>query len=190
VRLNPNLPSKLEETITKALEKDRNLRYQHASEIRTDLQRLKRDTDSGRSAATIGDELQAPRKYHRVGWAMATGASMILVIGLVVGSWLFQTRKVHALKATDTVVLADFTNKTGDAVFDDTLKQALSVSLAQSPFLNILSEEKMRSTLKLMGRSADEPLPPGAARDLCQRTGSAAVFAARSPLWAASTCWV
>jgi tetratricopeptide (TPR) repeat protein len=99
-----------------------------------------------------------------------------VVVGLALGSWLYFSRKVHALKATDTVVLADFANKTGDAVFDDTLKQALSVSLAQSPFLNILSDTKVRNTLKLMGHSPGDPLPPDVARDLCQRTGSAAVF--------------
>jgi tetratricopeptide (TPR) repeat protein len=100
-----------------------------------------------------------------------------VLLGLALGGWLFFSRKVHALKATDTVVLADFTNKTADPVFDDTLKQALSVSLAQSPFLNILSDAKVRSTLKLMGRSPGAPLSPDVARDLCQRTGSAAVFA-------------
>ena len=176
VRLNPNLPSKLEETITKALEKDRNLRYQHASEIHTDLQRLKRDTDSGCSAAAGAGQLYPTPKFFALPrWAAAAGALVVLFV-LVLGGWLFFSRNVHALKATDTVVLADFTNKTGDAVFDDTLKQALSVSLAQSPFLNILSDAKVRNTMKLMGHSPDAPLPPVVARDLCQRTGSAAVF--------------
>ena len=174
VRLNPNLPSKLEETITKALEKDRNLRYQHASEIRTDLERLKRDTDSGRSAGA--GQLSPTHKFFALPrWAAAAGG-LVVLLALTLGGWLFFSRKVHALKASDTVVLADFTNKTADPVFDDTLKQALSVSLAQSPFLNILSEAKARNTLQLMGRSPGDPLPPDVARDLCQRTGSAAVF--------------
>jgi serine/threonine protein kinase/Flp pilus assembly protein TadD len=176
VRLNPNLPSKLEETITKALEKDRNLRYQHASEIRADLERLKRDTDSGRSAAASAGQLSPTPKFFALPrWAAAAG-TLVVLLALTLGGWLFFSRKVHALKAGDTVVLADFTNKTADPVFDDTLKQALSVSLAQSPFLNILSEAKARNTLQLMGRSPGDPLPPDVARDLCQRTGSAAVF--------------
>ncbi|MGH9712473.1 MAG: protein kinase domain-containing protein [Candidatus Acidiferrales bacterium] len=177
VRLNPDVPAKLEELINKALEKDRKLRYQSAADMRTDLQRIRRDTESGRSAATGADQVRPAAKFFALpSWAAMTSAVVVL-LGLALGGWLYFSRKVHALKATDTVVLADFTNKTGDAVFDDTLKQALSVSLAQSPFLNILSDAKVRSTLKLMGRSPGDALPAEVARDLCQRTGSAAVFA-------------
>jgi serine/threonine protein kinase/tetratricopeptide (TPR) repeat protein len=198
VRLNPDIPAKLEDVIHKALEKDRNLRYQHASDMRTDLQRLKRDTESGRSAVASAEpeatgSTPAASRAVAPPAAQASSASAVetqtrpvkrfaivgtavVVVGLALGSWLYFSRNVNALKATDTVVLADFTNKTGDAVFDDTLKQALSVSLAQSPFLNILSDEKVQSTLKLMGRAPGDPLSPDVARDLCQRTGSAAVF--------------
>jgi len=104
---------------------------------------------------------------------LAVGAAVV-VVGLAVGGWLYFVRRTHALSATDTVVLADFTNKTNDTVFDDTLKQGLSVELSQSPFLNILSDQKVRETLKLMGRSPDERLTPDVARDLCQRAGSKA----------------
>jgi serine/threonine protein kinase/tetratricopeptide (TPR) repeat protein len=176
VRLNPDIPAKLEEVINKALEKDRKLRYRSAADMRTDLQRIRRDTESGRTAAVgeAGSGTRTAKSSAR--WKIIAPIAAVLILGFVAGGWLFFSRRVHALKTTDTVVLADFTNKTGDAVFDDTLKQALSVSLAQSPFLNILSDTKVRSTLKLMGRSPGDPLPPDLARDLCQRTGSAAVF--------------
>jgi len=172
VRLNPDLPPKLEETVNKALEKDKKLRYQSAADIRTDLQRLKRDSDTTRSAAATAQvESKSARKSIR--WAAVAGAT-ILAIGLAVGGWLFFSRKAHALTDKDTIVLADFTNTTGDPVFDDTPRQALSVALNQSPFLNVLSDSKMAATLKLMTRPRDTKLTPDVARELCQRAGSKA----------------
>ena len=174
VRLNPDLPPKLEEIINKALEKERKLRYQNAAEIRTDLQRLKRDSDSGRSAVTASEAgLKPARKSIR--WAMVT-AAIVLVIGLVVGGWLVFTRRAHALTEKDTVVLADFTNTTGDAVFDGTLRQGLSVQLEQSPFLSIISDQQIQQTLRMMDQKPDAKLTPDIARELCQRTESAAVL--------------
>ena len=167
-RLNPDLPPKLEEVINKALDKDKKLRYQSAADIRTDLQRLKRDTESGRTATATS---HAELKTTRFGWAAVAGAS-ILVVGLALGGWLFFSRKAHALTDKDTIVLADFTNTTGDPVFDDTPRQALSVALNQSPFLNVLSDSKMAATLKLMTRQPDTKLTPDVARELCQRAGS------------------
>jgi serine/threonine protein kinase/predicted Zn-dependent protease len=175
VRLNPDLPPKLEEIINKALEKDPKLRYQSAAEIRTDLQRLKRDSDSGRAAVAASEVGSRPAwKFNR--WGAVTGAAMLL-IGLAVGGWLFFSRKAHALTDKDTIVLADFTNTTGDAVFDDTLKQALAVGLEQSPFLNVLSEDKVRKTLQEMTHSPDERLTRDLAREVCERAGSKAYLA-------------
>jgi len=98
-----------------------------------------------------------------------------LVAMVIVGSlssWLIFGRKAHALSEADTIVLADFDNKTGDAVFDDTLRQGLSVQLEQSPFLSMISESKINQTLKLMGRPAGDRLTPEVTREVCQRTGS------------------
>jgi serine/threonine protein kinase/tetratricopeptide (TPR) repeat protein len=171
VRLNPDVPPKLEEIINKALEKDRNLRYQHASEMRTDLQRLKRDSESGRSAAA-----EAPAA--RVGklWKIAVP---VLLVALLVGGGLYYRSNQQSKRLTDkdTIVLADFDNKTGDAIFDDTLKTALNVSLRQSPFLSVLSDQQVAETLKLMTRPADTKLTPAVTRELCLRAGSKAYIA-------------
>ena len=174
VRLNPDISAKLEDVINKALEKDRKLRYQSAAEIRTDLQRQKRDSDSGWApAATAAVELKPALKSIR--WAAVTGAT-ILVAALAVGGWLFFSRKAHALTDKDTIVLADFTNTTGDPVFDGTLRQGLSVQLEQSPFLSIISDPQIQQTLQMMGEKPDARLTPAIARELCQRIGSAAVL--------------
>jgi tetratricopeptide (TPR) repeat protein len=177
VRLNLDLPAKLEETINKALEKDRKLRYQSAAEIRTDLQRVKRESDLGRAAVAPAEAwVKSALKSTRFRWVAATGAAIVL-IGLAVSGWLLFSPKTHALTDKDTIVLADFTNTTGDTIFDDTLKQALATEIQQSPFFNILSDRKVDETLKLMGRTADQGLDEKTALDLCQRTGSKAVLA-------------
>ncbi len=178
VRLNPDLPPKLEEIINKALEKDRKLRYQSAADIRADLQRLKRDLDSGRStpltadAGTISAPI-VPTSPRRLRWAAIVGAGFV-AMGLTVGSWLFFSRKAHALTDKDTIVLADFTNTTGDTVFDGTLRQGLSVQLEQSPFLSLIPEGRIQDTLRLMGQHPSARLTPEIARNLCQRVGSKA----------------
>jgi hypothetical protein len=99
-----------------------------------------------------------------------------LVIGLAVGGRFFFPRKAHALTDKDTIVLADFTNTTGDTVFDGTLRQGLSVQLDQSPFLRIISDQQIQPTLQMMGQKPGAKLTPEIARELCQRTGSAAVL--------------
>ncbi len=167
--VNSRIPKEVESIITKALEKDRCLRYQHASDIRTDLQRLKRDTGSHRSAASEV-RLVAPKTEHSK-WIVS--AVVVLAI-LATGGYFLSHRPTVNLTDKDTVVLADFSNSTGDAVFDDTLKTALSVALQQSPFLNVLSDSKVAKTLKLMTRPADTKLTPDVVRELCQRAGSKA----------------
>jgi tetratricopeptide (TPR) repeat protein/predicted Ser/Thr protein kinase len=172
VRLNPDLPTDLERIINKCLEKDRNLRYQHAADIRTDLQRLKRDTEPARTPAA---SRAGARTYLRMHWKV-TFSVALAVAALAVGGYYYLQRPPK-LTEKDTIVLADFTNTTGDAVFDDTLKTALSVALLQSPFLNLLSDDRVGATLKLMTRPASTPLTPEVTREVCQRTHSKAYIA-------------
>jgi eukaryotic-like serine/threonine-protein kinase len=176
MELNPKVPPRLQEIINKSLEKDRNLRYQHASEIRSDLQRLKRDSASGQLPVTgAGSVPTTPGSKTQ--WRTIAPVAAILILGAAIAMWLTRAQKVQALSATDTVVLGDFSNTTGDGVFDDTLRQGLDVQLQQSPFLSIISRERMRQTLRLMNQPPDARLTPGIARDLCQRLGSKAYIA-------------
>jgi tetratricopeptide (TPR) repeat protein/predicted Ser/Thr protein kinase len=170
VRLNPDLPPKLDDVINKCLEKDRNLRYQHASEVRTDVQRLKRDSDSRNLVAMA--ETATDARNRRVLWI--TGA-LVVVVAAVAASY-FLSRRPAKLTEKDTVVLADFVNTTGDPVFDGALRQGFSSQLEQSPFLNLLSDDRVGQTLSLMGKPKDTRLTPELARELCQRTASTAVL--------------
>src|ERR1700728_1520613 len=171
VRLNPYVPARLEEIISKCLEKDRDLRYQHSSEIRADLQRLKRDIESNKSSAVV--EAGLAIRTGRTPWMIAAVA--LFAVAVIVGYPYFH--RIPKLTDEDTIVVTDFANATGDPVFDDTLKTALSVSLNQSPFLNVLSDNKVASTLKLMTRPSDTRFVPDVARELCQRAGSKAYIA-------------
>ena len=165
VRLRVEASPELERIISKCLETDRDLRYQHAADLRTDLERLTPDRARRRPVA-----LRCP-----VGRA---GASSLLP------AWQRQSssaRYIFAPRAAtltdkDTIVLAEFTNTTGDPVFDDTLRQGLAVQLQQSPFLSLVSDERIRRTLPLMNQPADARLTPDVARVVCVRTGGAAVL--------------
>jgi serine/threonine protein kinase/tetratricopeptide (TPR) repeat protein len=173
VRLNHDVPDELERIINRALEKDRNLRYQHASDMRAELQRLKRDTESGRTSAAGSSTVavpEAPVAGRRNLWKIAVPA--VLVVALSAGGLYYRSHQTKPLSDKDTIVLADFANSTGDAVFDDTLKTALSVSLRQSPFLNVLSDSEVAKTLQQMTRPASTKLTPEIARELCLRAGS------------------
>src|SRR5438874_2128962 len=207
VRLNPEVPAELERIINKSLEKDRKLRYQTASDLRADLERLKRDSDSSRTAVVAAEEpvglpgsgavatpFQSPSKGTAVAaqtpasgtsvagpsrftrrWWLGAATALIVVLGLAAGTFLYMHRE-RQLTEKDSIVLSDFVNTTGDPVFDGTLKQALAVQLEQSPFLNIFPGERVRETLRYMGRSADERIIPDVARQVCQREDIKAVM--------------
>ena len=176
LRLNPDLPPKLEEIINKALEKDRKLRYQNAVDMRADLQRLKRHSDSGRSAeVAAGASVKSATKSRGIRRAVMSFVAILIVI-LAAGGWLFFSRRAHALTDKDTIVLADFANSTGDPVFDGTLRQGLAVQLEQSPFLSLVPEDRVQQALRMMSQPADAHLTPQLAREVCQRTASAAVL--------------
>jgi serine/threonine protein kinase/tetratricopeptide (TPR) repeat protein len=209
VRLNPDLPAKLEDVINKAIEKDRNLRYQHAADIRADLQRLKRDTGSGRAVSATSDSSPAvsapevqgsrpiapPSGSHPVSpstsvaaassnavpitetnaiaakksWKLLGAVALVSLAAVLGGGYYLRSRSSAKLTEKDSVLLADFVNTTGDAVFDGTLKQALAVQLEQSPYLNIVPDQTVRKVLQFMGRGKDERVTGSVAREICER---------------------
>ncbi len=199
VRLNPELPTKLEDIINKALEKDRNLRYQHASEMRTDLQRVKRDTDSQRVALTSSAiseapvSMSAPIMVNPTARAVARPPEQVVdfsanrriwlyvalagvaALGVFVGALLYE-RPTKILTEKDSILVTDFVNSTGEAVFDGTLRKALIVDLEQSPYLNVVPDQKLREALQLMGKAPDERINTTIGREICLRNGIKAML--------------
>jgi len=174
-RLNSELPPKLEDIINKALEKDRGLRYRHASEVCSDLQRLQRDRETRRLTGITRPEIEVQKPAERL--PRLTGGRLWLVLAAVVlllagaGVAILQHRRMPVLTEKDSILITGLSNRTGDPVFDGTLKAALEVSLEQSPYLNVVSDRKVRETLKLMAKSPDAPLTDEMGREICLRDG-------------------
>jgi eukaryotic-like serine/threonine-protein kinase len=159
MRLSALAPG-LEYIVSKCLENNRELRYQHASEIGADLQRLKVDSGSGKKAA---------RRWKVAAAIAATAMAASAAV-------YFYSHRAPRLTDRDTIVIADFINRTSDPVFDETLRQGLAVQLEQSPVLNLISEERIQQTLGLMRQPRDARLTSELAREICERTGGAAVL--------------
>lgn len=174
-QLCTTIPRSLEAIIVKALEKDRRLRYQSAADLRADLQRLRREIPSSARAARGPTEPERRGTKQRALQALPWLAAVSVVL-IGIGTMIVHLGRVPALTVRDSILLADFKNSTGDGVFDEALTQALAVDLAQSPYLDIISKERVRDTLKLMGRSADAPLTDSVAREVCQRQGLKAML--------------
>jgi tetratricopeptide (TPR) repeat protein len=220
VRLNPDLPAKLGDIINRALEKDRELRYQHASDMKSELLRLRRDTERGRvrsisespgflppqrespSASGAADLLrngsQANREPERRSaapvttvsasgpemapgrrpasgsgrWKVALPLGLILaLLALAGGYYYWRGDRVVQLTDKDQLILADFTNQTGDPVFDSTLKEALAIQLDQSPLLQLISDRELHDNLQYLGQSRDQRITPELAQQIGQRLG-------------------
>jgi len=213
-RYGPEIPAELDRIVTKALEKDREERYQVVKDLALDLKKLKRHMEfeldlertiapeersgashaissSGSSSETAKVSIaqtNSPAVVHTTSSAeyivsqikthkKASALIAAAVVIAVTAATLFYFKPASALTDKDTILLADFVNTTADTVFDGTLKQGLAVQLAQSPFLNVFPDARVRQTLRLMGRSADDRVTKEAAREICQRQGLKAFLA-------------
>jgi tetratricopeptide (TPR) repeat protein len=165
------LPPPLASIVAKCLQPDRAQRYQRASEIRADLQRLqemlKETAGENTGAASTPGLVSRHRKV------LVSAAAVALAI---VATTYAVLHRQPELTDRDTIVLAEVVNTTGDPVFDGTLRQGFAIQLQQSPFLSLISEERIQQMLRLMGKPVDAALTPELARELCERTGSAAVL--------------
>ena len=180
LRLNPDLPPHLEEILNKLLEKDRDLRYQSAAEVRSDLKRLRRDSESGAilaATSTGRSRNAAPRTTGLASRKLPLWLIPALIVALAAGGIGFVfLKRGHALTEKDSILITDFVNTTADPVFDGTLKKALAVDLGQSPYLNVFPEQKIRQTLQFMGRSPSDRITTDIGREISLRDGIKAML--------------
>jgi len=181
-QVKAGIPAELDRIILKALEKDRETRYQGAAELRADLKRLKRAADSGMATAAVRPPLSAEARSAKVdapksGWRKPVfiGAPLLTALA-VAGFFFYRSINTPALTQKDSVVLSSVVNRTGDTMFDDTLGEALALQLRQSPFLNVVPEQQVQATLRLMGREPMTPITTELGREICQRSGAKALL--------------
>jgi eukaryotic-like serine/threonine-protein kinase len=179
VRLNPEVPAALEATIGKLLEKDKELRYQSAAELRADLKRIRRDTESGSIGVASGSSGHVrpagSQEKSRKTWGYVGIAFLVLIIAGV-GLTFFAHKHSSAMTEKDTILVTDFVNTTADPVFDGTLKKAISVDFSQSPYFNVVSDQRIRQTLQYMGRPPDSRITSEIGREICLRDGIKAML--------------
>ena len=171
--VNPAVPEQLSAIVLRCLEKNRESRYQQGAEIVSDLKRLRAVTEPAAAGAFVAPAIGSSTR-SRSHWKIAALIAVAL-LGLA-GGMFWWTHRSRALTEKDTIVLAEFLNSTGDAVFDGTLRRGLTIQLEQSPFLSLISDSRIQQTLRLMGQQADAPLTPDIAGELCERTSSGAVI--------------
>jgi serine/threonine protein kinase/tetratricopeptide (TPR) repeat protein len=168
VQINPKLPPELERIVNKALEKDRDLRYQSAIDIRTDLQRLRRDSDSQRIVGA--PTASRPHRAVRRGRAWALSAALLAVVGAIsLSVYRYRSHAVLPPNGRSPLYVAEFTNATGDTVFDDVLQEVVMTELNRSPVVGVVDSGRMLELLRTMGKSPDARLTPDLTQQLCER---------------------
>jgi tetratricopeptide (TPR) repeat protein len=179
-----DVPEDFDRIVFRALEKDPGLRYQSAADLRADLKRLRKAMESAKTAAAAGPAAGSPQAVTAAAAASRPSrgrtaflvAAPLVTVAVVAGALLWRSAQTPALTSRDTIVLADFVNRTGDGMFDGTLNEALGVQIRQSPFLNVLNDQQREATLRLMGRDPMTAVTPEIGREICQRSGARAVL--------------
>jgi serine/threonine protein kinase/tetratricopeptide (TPR) repeat protein len=172
VKTTTSSGAELAPIVRKLLAKSPAERYSFAEAVLEALSNCTAPHGSSGATSIAADPMARPTRSNKWIFVLA----ILLLVAVATGAYLFFSRTRRLLTENDTVVLADFANSTGDPVFDGTLRQGLSVQLEQSPFLSIVSDQKIRQTLLMMGQKPDAKLAPEISRELCQRAGGAAVL--------------
>ena len=171
-QINTEMPQALEAVILKALEKDRSLRYQHSAELRADLQRVKRDTESGQAVASSTSASKTTVQDHRAArkWMIPVIAPVVLA-AVSFGIYKYRSRPILPPNGRAPLYAAEFTNSTGDSVFDDVLRDIVANELDRSPSVQVVAPDpySLVESLQKAGKGPDERFTPQLAQQLCQR---------------------